>query len=53
MNPTLDQLLVGLFVVAALSFFLCRVLRKRGGKSCGGDCGCGTAKRKPLARQDQ
>ena len=53
MNPTLDQLLVALFIVAALGFFLRRALRKRGGKSCGGDCGGGTAKRKPLARQDQ
>ena len=44
MNPTLDQLLVALFIVAALGFFLRRALRSRSGRSCGGDCGCGTEK---------
>jgi hypothetical protein len=45
MNPLLDQLAVGVIVAGALAFFLLRFLRKRaGGKGCGSDCGCGSAK---------
>ncbi|MCE9610987.1 MAG: FeoB-associated Cys-rich membrane protein [Chthoniobacter sp.] len=45
MNPFLDQFAVAALIGGALAFFVVRFLRKRaGGKSCGGDCGCGTTK---------
>jgi hypothetical protein len=44
MNPLLDQLAVAAIVAGALAFFVVRFLRKRAGKSCGGDCGCSAAK---------
>ena len=44
MNPLLDQLLTGLLIAGALAFFALRARRRRAGKSCGSDCGCGTAK---------
>jgi hypothetical protein len=45
MNPLLDHLAVAAIVLGALAFFVRRFLPKRaGGKSCGSDCGCGTAK---------
>ena len=50
MNPLLDQIAVAAIIAGALAFFALRFLRKRaGGKSCGSDCGCSTAKTaKPL-----
>jgi hypothetical protein len=46
MNPLLDQLAVAAVVISAAAYFVVRFLRKRAaGKSCGGDCGCGTAQR--------
>jgi hypothetical protein len=51
MNPLLDQLAVTAIVAGALAFFIVRFLRKRaGGKSCSGDCGCGTTKAGKLAK---
>jgi FeoB-associated Cys-rich membrane protein len=45
MNPLLDQMAVAAIICGALAFFVVRFLRKRaGGKSCGGDCGCGGSK---------
>ena len=46
MNPLIDHLLVAAIVLGALGFFARRFFR-RSGKSCGSDCGCGTAKIKP------
>jgi len=51
LNPLLDQLAVAAIVVGALAFFALRILRKRaGGKNCGNDCGCGTAKTGKIGR---
>ena len=51
MNPFLDNLAVAAIVTGAVSFFVVRFLRSRSGKSCGSDCGCGTAKvGKPVGR---
>jgi hypothetical protein len=48
MNPLLDQIAVGLLVGGALAFFVVRFLQKRrAGKNCGGDCGCGTTAKGP------
>ncbi len=44
MNPLLDHLSVAVIVCGAVAFFVIRFLRKRAGKSCGSDCGCGTSK---------
>jgi len=51
MNPFFDHLAVAAIVSGALAFFVFRFLRKRaGGKNCGSDCGCGTAKAGKVAR---
>jgi len=51
MIPFLDQLAVAALVGGALAFFVLRFLRKRaGGKNCGSDCGCGTAKTDKVER---
>ena len=44
MPPLLDQLAVAAIVCGAIAFFVIRFLRKRAGKNCGSDCGCGTSK---------
>jgi hypothetical protein len=45
MNPVLDQMIVAALITGAVAFFVIRFLRSRAnGKSCGGDCGCGTSK---------
>jgi hypothetical protein len=50
MNPIIDHLAVGAIIAGALGFFDMRYLRKRAGKNCGGDCGCGTAKAGKVGR---
>ena len=50
MNPLLDQLSVIAIVCGAVAFFVVRYLRKRSGKSCGSDCGCGTSKAGKLVK---
>jgi uncharacterized membrane protein YccC len=52
MNPLIDQLLVGLAIGGAISFFLLRLWRRKAAaKACGSDC-CTTSK-SAATRKDQ
>ncbi|MEI6349996.1 MAG: FeoB-associated Cys-rich membrane protein [Verrucomicrobiota bacterium] len=44
MNPLLDQLLVAFLILCAITFFVVRMLRKRGKPGCDAGCGCSATK---------
>ena len=44
MNPFIEHAMVATIIMGAFGYLLSRFVRKRrAGKGCGSDCGCGTS----------
>lgn len=51
MSPLVEQAVVAAILMGAAGYLLSRFIRRRrAGKGCGNDCGCGATKKSPLER---